>query len=162
MRANMAALDDGPKRSRKERTKTMPETREPADKSLKSYERLLMERRSAVLAALGAKATQLARLDRVSDEDQAQHSHEEFVSLRLNGIEYRQLKQVEEALARLRSGEFGICLSCERPIPSKRLEAVPWTRFCVRCQERIADRPYRDSIEFKMPDSEDEEVYQQY
>jgi DnaK suppressor protein len=35
---------------------------------------------------------------------------------------------------------YGVCLECEEPISPKRLDAVPWARYCVSCQERIAAR----------------------
>ena len=60
-----------------------------------------------------------------------------FVSLRLNSLDYGQLRMVEEALDRVQSGDFGMCLACEQPIPSKRLQALPWARYCVPCQEAI-------------------------
>ena len=41
----------------------------------------------------------------------------------------------DEALDRLDSGDYGICLSCEEPIPVKRLRALPWARYCIPCQE---------------------------
>jgi DnaK suppressor protein len=47
------------------------------------------------------------------------------------------LRQVEAALARLRSGEFGICLSCDKSIPARRLQIVPWAAYCVSCQEQV-------------------------
>lgn len=50
-----------------------------------------------------------------------------------------QLRQIQEALDRLELGEYGICLSCEAAIPAKRLRALPWAKYCVPCQERIAD-----------------------
>ncbi len=49
---------------------------------------------------------------------------------------HRLLQKVEAALARIRGGSFGKCLACGAEIGSKRLEAVPWTEYCVRCQER--------------------------
>ena len=82
--------------------------------------------------------------DRVSEEDQAQHSLTEAVSLRLNGFDYLQLRQIQEALDRLALGEFGICLACEQPIAPKRLQALPWAKYCVKCQERVADHPVGD------------------
>lgn len=42
---------------------------------------------------------------------------------------------VHAALERAASGEFGICLACGQPVEQKRLEAVPWARHCIRCQE---------------------------
>jgi DnaK suppressor protein len=106
-----------------------------------AYRRILLERRESVLHSLGTKAGALVNGERVSEEDQAQHSLAEAVSLRLNGYEYLQLRQIQEALDRLQLGEFGMCLSCDQPIAPKRLRAVPWAKYCVKCQEMIADRP---------------------
>jgi DnaK suppressor protein len=102
------------------------------------YLRMLLEKRDAVMAGLGAKVSHLSKTGRVGDEDQAQQSHEEFVSLRLNGLEYLQLRQVQEALDRLQAGDFGLCLRCEQQIPAKRLLALPWAKYCVRCQDQIS------------------------
>jgi DnaK suppressor protein len=98
---------------------------------------MLLEKRAEVLSGLGIKFDTLARMGRVAEEDQAQISNDEFVSLHLNILDYVQLRLIEEALDRLNSGDYGICLSCEEPIPPKRLRAVPWARYCVRCQEAL-------------------------
>src|SRR6476469_244935 len=45
------------------------------------------------------------------------------------------IAQVEGALGRIREGNFGQCISCGKEINAKRLEAVPWTRHCIECQE---------------------------
>jgi RNA polymerase-binding transcription factor len=47
------------------------------------------------------------------------------------------LMMVENALARIREGSFGECISCGKEINPKRLEAVPWTRHCIECQEKL-------------------------
>lgn len=47
------------------------------------------------------------------------------------------LRMVEEALARIREGSFGLCISCGNEINQKRLEAVPWARYCIDCQQRL-------------------------
>lgn len=104
-----------------------------------TYRRMLMEKRAQVLVGLGSKFDTLAKMGRVAEEDQAQVIHDEFVSLHLNGLDYGQLRLVDEALDRMQSGEYGVCLSCEEPIPDKRLRAVPWAKYCVPCQETIAD-----------------------
>jgi DnaK suppressor protein len=49
------------------------------------------------------------------------------------------LRNVRAALARIAEGSFGVCLCCEEEINPKRLAAVPWTAFCIVCQE-LADR----------------------
>ncbi|MFG0320315.1 MAG: TraR/DksA family transcriptional regulator [Planctomycetota bacterium JB042] len=46
---------------------------------------------------------------------------------------------INEALLRIENGEYGLCLECYEPIPNARLEVLPWTPFCVRCQE-IAEK----------------------
>lgn len=47
------------------------------------------------------------------------------------------LAMVEGALSRIREGSFGQCISCGQDINPKRLEAVPWTRHCIACQEKL-------------------------
>ena len=47
------------------------------------------------------------------------------------------LQMVETALQRIREGAFGECVSCGNEINAKRLEAVPWTRYCIECQEKL-------------------------
>lgn len=44
-------------------------------------------------------------------------------------------KLVLEALERMDEGTYGICLGCEEPIPSARLEARPWASLCIGCKE---------------------------
>ena len=98
---------------------------------------LLLEKRASVLAGLGAKIDGGARRENLAEDDQAQISHDEFVSSRMNGLDYRQLKLVEEALDRLDAGDYGVCLSCDEPIAEKRLRALPWARYCVVCQDLV-------------------------
>jgi len=105
--------------------------------STEKYRQMLLDKRNQVLSGLGVKFDTIAKMGRVAEEDQAQLSHDEFVSLRLNSLDYGQLRLVEEALDRVQSGDFGVCLSCEQPIPPKRLQALPWARYCVPCQEAI-------------------------
>jgi DnaK suppressor protein len=105
--------------------------------STEAYRQMLIERREQVLSGMGGKFDTIAKMGRVAEEDQAQLSHDEFVSLRLNSLDYGQLRLVEEALDRVQSGDFGICLACEQLIPAKRLQALPWARYCVPCQEAI-------------------------
>lgn len=47
------------------------------------------------------------------------------------------LTSVQAALTRIHEGTFGQCLNCEQEINAKRLEAIPWVRYCITCQELI-------------------------
>ena len=120
--------------------------------STETYRQMLIEKRDRVVSGLGAKFDTIAKMGRVAEEDQAQLSHDEFVSLRLNSLDYGQLRLVEEALDRVQSGDFGVCLACEQPIPSKRLQALPWARYCVPCQEEIgtAQEEYRQEARLRL------------
>ena len=110
------------------------------------FRHLLLEKRAEVSSALAVKFDTQARMGRVAEEDQAPISHDEFVSFRLNGLDYAQLRLIEEAMDRLNSGDFGICFSCDEPIPPKRLRAIPWARYCLLCQDAaVRERnPYQD------------------
>jgi DnaK suppressor protein len=50
------------------------------------------------------------------------------------------LREVSDALRRIEHDSYGVCLECEEAISPKRLDAVPWARYCVTCQELIATR----------------------
>jgi DnaK suppressor protein len=56
------------------------------------------------------------------------------------------LQNVRNALARIDDGSFGTCLRCEEEIKPKRLAAVPWTSYCINCQQTV------DLHQFDKPD----------
>lgn len=60
------------------------------------------------------------------------------------------IRQIQAALRRIEKGTFGICQACRKPIPMKRLVAVPWTARCVRCQQAA------DAQDSRIPDSVDQ------
>ena len=49
--------------------------------------------------------------------------------------EFNQLREARAALRRIQEGSFGTCQECDEDIHLKRLAAVPWATFCIRCQE---------------------------
>ena len=59
-------------------------------------------------------------------------------SLFERGSELRSLlRLIEAALHRMSDGSFGVCGACGGDIPDRRLQALPWTQFCIPCQEAI-------------------------
>jgi len=54
--------------------------------------------------------------------------------LSLSERERKELFLIEDALARLDKGEYGVCSQCGSSIPRSRLQAVPWARLCIVCQ----------------------------
>src|ERR1035438_7115788 len=67
--------------------------------------------------------------------DQIQHATERELELGRLERESNLLHDVRSALRRIDTDMFGFCLNCEEEISPKRLAAVPWTRFCITCQE---------------------------
>src|SRR3981081_4067449 len=74
--------------------------------------------------------------------DEVQHAAERELAIRNLDRESQLLRNVRGALRRLDEGNFGVCLHCEEDISPKRLAAVPWTPFCIQCQE-ISDRSHQ-------------------
>ncbi len=74
------------------------------------------------------------------DFDRLQQSMNRELAIRNLDRESKLLKSVEEPLARMETGEFGVCLHCEEPIPQKRPNALPWASHCVSCQEELDRR----------------------
>lgn len=110
---------------------------------LAAYRTMLEKKAEEVRRSMSAqKAAQVvSRLDYPSDEgDLSQQHHEEWIFLNRNTIDMKLLREISDALHRIEQGSYGICMECEEPISPKRLDAVPWARYCVTCQERIAAR----------------------
>jgi DnaK suppressor protein len=108
-----------------------------------NYRKILEKKAEEVRRSMSAqKAAQLVgRLDVPSDEgDLSQQHHEEWIFLNRNTIDVRHLREINDALHRIDTDQYGICLECEEPISAKRLDAVPWAKYCVTCQESIAAR----------------------
>ena len=82
--------------------------------------------------------------------DEVQLAGERELAIRNLDRESNLLRNVRAALARVSDGTYGICMHCEEEIKPKRLEAVPWAAYCIRCQE-AADRH-----EFEASESLDE------
>src|SRR6204780_2895060 len=81
---------------------------------------------------------------RTVDEDSAQDIADRAASSYTKEFLFHQsnnerqlLQMVDGALDRIREGPFGQCISCGEEINPKRLEAVPWTRHCIACQEKL-------------------------
>jgi len=114
---------------------------------LEIHRQALLKKRAQILSALRLERGETN--ERVAEEDQGTVAHEEFVSMRLNRLDYVQLRMINEALDRFGSGDYGICLSCDEEIPGKRLTALPWAKYCVPCQEHVnvehfvEERPFR-------------------
>src|SRR5207244_2069846 len=67
--------------------------------------------------------------------DKAASAYSKELNFSLSDGERNLLMLIEEAFNRIREGNFGTCTNCSNLIGEKRLSAVPWTPYCIDCQE---------------------------
>lgn len=101
----------------------------------KNYRMLLLAKKSELSSSLRTKLDTLAGPGGAALEDLAPVFYDQFIALRINRLDYLQLKLIEAALARIDSEEYGLCMDCGSAISSSRLEAIPWAVRCIACQE---------------------------
>src|SRR5438045_8414611 len=106
-----------------------------------------------VLEAKQAELVQLVRnRDGIAIEqspdalDEVQNAAERELAIRNLDRESNLLRNVRAALRRIEEGSFGVCVHCDEEISPKRVAAVPWTPYCIQCQE-AADKAQEDGSE---------------
>ena len=107
-------------------------------KKLKQYEGRLLGQRDVLLGMVERTEDYGREADReVSQDpaDKASNSYTKELLFSQSTTERNTLKLIEEALERIAEGEFGECVNCGEDISAKRLEAIPWAPYCIRCQE---------------------------
>ena len=67
--------------------------------------------------------------------DKAASAYSKELNFSLSDGERNLLMLIEEAFNRVREGNYGSCTNCGNPVGEKRLSAVPWTPYCIDCQE---------------------------
>lgn len=112
----------------------------PLTKAQMSHYKQMMETKAAELRqgllTPAAAAIVARREEPVDMADLSTQSHEEWLFLNRNSLDMSLLRQIKDALMRIGEQTYGVCPDCETAISVKRLEAVPWANYCVRCQER--------------------------
>ena len=58
------------------------------------------------------------------------------IELGLMSEEGKTIKAIQEAIGRLKSGEYGICMDCNEKIKEGRLEAIPYAKLCINCKSK--------------------------
>ena len=69
--------------------------------------------------------------------DRASRSSEKELSFLTAAQHQERLRKVQQALRRVPTGKYGQCLGCGETIDLRRLEAVPWTQYCIECQQNL-------------------------
>jgi DnaK suppressor protein len=108
-----------------------------------SLHQILIRRRDALRKALAGDLSLLKELrDQSSGDvvDAALDSAQDEISSQLAEVESRELANIENALERLREGQYGVCEGCETSIPMARLQALPYATLCISCQREAEKR----------------------
>ena len=105
---------------------------------LRRYHRLLLEKQRELSSAPGEAHSRVPAAGGWQGDmiDQANADAEAELQIRLHRTDGRLARAIEEALARIKQGTYGVCEVCKQPISRARLEAVPWTHLCRDCKER--------------------------
>ena len=82
--------------------------------------------------------------------DVASNARDREITFMLKSRELDELRAIEDALERIEHDDYGICANCEESIEIKRLEAIPWTRFCRSCQEEMESRKSSGRLNYDM------------
>jgi len=103
--------------------------------------KVLVEEREKLLektrSTLNAGTIQLDSNEMMDEVDFAAATVEQNLSLRLLDRDNQSLAEIEHAIAKMGSGEFGLCEGTGEPIPKRRLELSPSTRFSVKYKEKL-------------------------
>ena len=101
---------------------------------MEKYKAMLEAKRTEL--SVGLRNREDIAIEKTPDAlDEVQLAGERELAIRNLDRESNLLRNVKGALARVADGSYGICLHCEEEIKPKRLDAVPWTKYCIRCQE---------------------------
>jgi DnaK suppressor protein len=108
-------------------------------KRLEYYKKKLTMRREELLRVIARTEQEGREADEDPTVDLADKASNSYTKEFLFGQTHNDrslLQLVDDALKRIRESEFGECISCHQELQQKRLEAVPWTRYCITCQEK--------------------------
>jgi DnaK suppressor protein len=117
-------------------------TRKMNKKEKDEFRKLLAAKKESIIRKLTDTITESKEMEsNVAQDlvDKAETSYTKEFLLSLSDGEREQLLLIDEALKRLEHAEFGVCQTCQKEIGAKRLEAIPWTPYCINCQEKAEE-----------------------
>jgi DnaK suppressor protein len=115
------------------RTKTKANPYQVYEDALRDKQRQLLDSYQRDKAAGNAQPD-----DGIQDlADKAASAYSKELNFSLSDGERNVLMLVEEAFNRIKGGTFGVCTNCGNTIGEKRLQAIPWSPYCIDCQELV-------------------------
>jgi len=108
-------------------------------KRLEYYKKKLIARREELLRTIARTEEEGRTADddpTVDLADKAANSYTKEFLFGMTNSDRSMLAMIDEALKRIKTSEYGLCANCQEEMLPKRLEAVPWAKHCVTCQEK--------------------------
>ncbi|MBM3285270.1 MAG: TraR/DksA family transcriptional regulator [Candidatus Aminicenantes bacterium] len=108
-------------------------------KEKQAYRKTLLEQKEKIVKKLSQfyNESKEVETDIAQDVvDKAESSYTKEFLLSLSHAERKQLLLIDDALRRLETPDFGLCQMCGQKIGKKRLDALPWTPYCINCQQK--------------------------
>lgn len=109
------------------------------------YKKILLEKKEKIKNKLSEFYSESKELETVVAQDvadKAESSYTKEFLLSLSNKDRNQLLMVDEALKRIEKNTFGLCQRCNKKINEKRLNVIPWTPYCINCQEKEEEESF--------------------
>ncbi|MCX7910797.1 MAG: TraR/DksA family transcriptional regulator [Endomicrobia bacterium] len=107
---------------------------EISEKELEYYKKKLIEKYNELMKL--HKTNNIELPTDIGDEiDMAEHNLDRELRRELSDTQINLLNLINAALEKIEKKEYGICSKCGEKIPKKRLETLPWTDLCIKCQK---------------------------
>ncbi len=119
-----------------------PETARPFVEKLHQQRKLIEQ---AMISAV-EQGRETSTTDTQDTADLAVASYQREMLFSHGTTQHIQLQMIQQALDRIDDGAFGECQNCGKEIGKKRLEALPWTPYCIECQEKIENGQLEPAI----------------
>ncbi|MEZ5429126.1 MAG: TraR/DksA family transcriptional regulator [Pyrinomonadaceae bacterium] len=103
--------------------------------NLEEIKEKLIAERELIISKLKENDLSIDDSETPDPVDLAVKNYSKNVMMAVSENDSRQLILINEALERIEDDEYGLCQNCEQPIIAKRLDAIPWARYCLNCQE---------------------------
>ena len=129
-------------------------TKKLSTKEIESFRQQLLAMKHDVLETIEEMENEALRNGRRSDQDEAgfepmdsgdegAHNYDQEMSLSLAESEKKILREINRALEKIKDGTYGICEETQQPIKKKRLQAIPYARYCAEytsLQEKLTQK----------------------
>ncbi len=113
-------------------------------RDLNKFEKLLLQERQRIVSeVMQIESENLGESEGLMGQDFSNFAevgtdnYDREVYLKLAGAEAELVREIDDALDRIKNGTYGVCEGTGKPIPKKRLEVFPWARYTVDYQEQI-------------------------